>query len=141
MTEQEREDKIRLWFQMWLRQADEGILELFAPDAVYIESWGPEYHGADAIRHWFTEWNGRGRVLVWDIRQFFQKGDQTVVEWYFKNTMGDGRVEELDGLSLDRWNDARQIVRLQEFGCNLDRYDPYANGPVPQFRDEKAAWF
>ncbi len=141
MTEREREDKLRRWFQMWLCQTDEGILELFAPDGVYIESWGPEYHGAQTIRHWFTEWNSRGRVLAWDIRQFFHKGEQTVVEWYFKNAMDDGRVEEFDGLSLVWWNGDGQIVRLQEFGWNLNRYDPYANGPVPQFRDGKAAWF
>ena len=53
---QEREQKIRLWLDMWLRREDLGILELFAPDAVYLESWGPEYHGAAAIRHWFQEW-------------------------------------------------------------------------------------
>ena len=141
MTEREREDKIRRWFQMWLCQTDEGILELFAPDGVYIESWGPEYHGAQTIRHWFTEWNSRGRVLAWDIRQFFHKGEQTVVEWYFKNAMDDGRVEEFDGLSLVRWNGAGQIARLQEFGCNLDRYDPYAHGPEPRLRDQQAAWF
>ena len=117
------------------------ILELFVPDAVYVESWGPEYHGVDAIRHWFMEWNTRGRVLTWDIKQFFHKENQTVVEWYFKNAMNDGRVEEFDGLSLVRWNSAGQIARLQEFGCNLDRYDPYAHGPEPQFRDERAAWF
>lgn len=64
-----------------------------------------------------------------------------MVEWYFKNAMNDGRVEEFDGLSLVRWNSAGQIARLQEFGCNLDRYDPYAHGPEPQFRDERAAWF
>lgn len=52
---QEREQKIRLWLDMWLRREDLGILELFAPDAVYLESWGPEYHGAAAIRHWFQE--------------------------------------------------------------------------------------
>ena len=138
---EQREAAIRRWFDMWLTKRDTGIRELFAPDAVYIESWGPEYHGADAIRHWFTEWNSRGRVLAWDIRQFFHKGEQTVVEWYFKNAMDDGRVEEFDGLSLVRWNGAGQIVRLQEFGCNLNRYDPYANGPVPRFRDGKAAWF
>ena len=56
---QEREQKIRLWLDMWLRREDLGILELFAPDAVYLESWGPEYHGAAAIRHWFASSTGR----------------------------------------------------------------------------------
>ena len=63
MTEQEREDKLHAWFDMWLRQTDDGILELFVPDAVYVESWGPEYHGVDAIRHWFMEWNTHQAVL------------------------------------------------------------------------------
>ena len=126
---------------MWLRQTNEGIEALFAPTAVYTESWGPEYRGAAAIRHWFDEWNCRGRVLVWDIKQFFHKGDQTVAEWYFKNMMDDGRTEEFDGLSLVRWNTAGQIVSLMEFGCNLNRYDPYEHGPTPRFREEKAAWF
>ena len=137
----EREDKLRRWFTMWLNGTDAGIESLFAPDAVYIESWGPEYHGLPAIRHWFSEWNSRGRVMAWDIKQFFHKENQTVVEWYFRDAMDDGRVEEFDGLSLVAWSGAGQIACLQEFGCNLNRYDPYANGPIPQFRDGKAAWF
>ncbi len=141
MTEREREDRLRRWFAMWLNQTDAGMESLFAPDALYIESWGPEYHGLPAIRHWFSEWNRRGRVVTWEIRQFFHKGEQTVVEWYFQNAMDDGRVEEFDGLSLVRWNGDGQIARLQEFGCNLDRYDPYAHGPEPRFRDEAVRWF
>ncbi len=39
-TEKQRESKIRSWFSMWLDKADTGIEDLFAPDAVYIESWG-----------------------------------------------------------------------------------------------------
>ncbi len=40
---------------MWLRKEDLGIDEIFASDAVYIESWGPEYHGVNKIKHWFNE--------------------------------------------------------------------------------------
>ena len=42
-------------------------LEIFSQDALYIESWGPEYRGAETIRHWFQEWNTRGTVLQWDM--------------------------------------------------------------------------
>ena len=94
-----REEKIRRWFSMWLDKQDTGIEELFAPDAVYIESWGPEYHGRGKIKLWF------------------------------------------DGLSLIRWNEAGQICFLQEFGCNENRYDPYAQGDTPVFREEPALWF
>lgn len=84
-----REQKIRLWFDMWLQKRDLGILDLFSDDAVYIESWGPEYKGAKKIKHWFDEWNTRGTVLVWDIKQMIYTEDQTIVEWYFENKMND----------------------------------------------------
>ena len=138
---EQRENIIRLWFDMWLKKADLGILDIFDPNAVYIESWGPEYHGAEKIRHWFDEWNSRGTVLQWDIRQFFHKEDQTVVQWYFKNKMSDGRTEAFDGISLIRWTPENRIALLQEFGCNETRYDPYRDGPTPQFREGAAAWF
>lgn len=137
----ERERIVRQWFDMWLLRQDTGICNIFAPDAVYIESWGPEYHSCGKIRLWFEEWNTRGTVLVWDIKQFFHKDSQTVVEWYFKNTMNDGRVEAFDGMSLIEWTPDGKIGSLQEFGCNENRYDPYRSGAVPQFRQEQAMWF
>ena len=140
-AEKQRESKIRQWFSMWLDKQDTGIEELFAPDAVYIESWGPEYYGSGKIKLWFDEWNSRGTVERWDIRQYFHKGDQTVVEWVFRCTMTDGTIQSFDGLSLIRWNEAGQICFLQEFGCNENRYDPYAQGDTPVFRKEQALWF
>ena len=140
-AEKQWESKIRQWFFMWLDRQDTGIEELFAPDAVYIESWGPEYYGSGKIKLWFDEWNSRGTVERWNIRQYFHKGDQTVVEWVFRCTMTDGTIQSFDGLSLIRWNEAGQICFLQEFGCNENRYDPYAQGNTPAFRKEQALWF
>lgn len=139
--EKQQENKIQQWFSMWLDRHDTGIEDLFAPDAVYIESWGPEYPGHGKIKLWFDEWNTRGTVQRWDIRQYFHKGDQTIVEWSFRCSMTDGTVQSFDGLSLVRWNEAGQICFLQEFGCNENRYDPYTNGKTPVFRDEPAMWF
>ncbi len=136
-----REKIIRLWFTMWLQKEDLGISDIFAEDALYIESWGPEYRGAEKIKHWFTEWNGRGTVQCWEIKQFFHRADETIVAWYFKNRMDDGRVEAFDGLTLITWRQDDKILRLQEFGCNENRYDPYENGPEPQFRSGQALWF
>lgn len=138
---EERERVIHLWFEMWLQKRDLGMGEIFAPDAVYLESWGPEYHGLEKIRHWFEEWNTRGTVLRWDIRGFFHRGEATAVEWIFRNQMADGRVEAFEGMSLVRWTPEGKISFLQEFGCNEDRYDPYAAGPEPVFRPEGSRWF
>lgn len=137
----EREKIIRLWFDMWLQKKDLGISEFFTDNSVYIESWGPEYHGSVKIKLWFDEWNTRGTVLQWDIKQFFHKENQTMVEWYFKNQMNDGKVEVFDGVSLIEWTSDDKILFLKEFGCNINNYDPYQNGDTPQFKDEKISWF
>lgn len=118
---QEREKKIRLWFEMWLTKQDLGIDDIFAEDVVYTESWSPQYRGRQRVKHWFHEWNRRGKVIVWDIKQFFHKEDQTVVEWYFKNKMDNGTIEE--------------------FGCNRKHYDLYEHGDTPEFREEQSKWF
>lgn len=138
---EKREQVIRLWFDMWLQKADLGIQNIFAENATYIESWGPKYVGAEKIKHWFDEWNTRGSVLAWDIKQYFHKDNQTIVEWYFKNTMTDGHIEEFDGTSLIVWTEDQRISFLKEFGCNISNYDPYQNSAEPNLREEKTMWF
>ena len=68
-----REAQVRQWFAMWLTKQDTGMETLFAADAHYIESWGPEYHGRTNIQRWFAEWNTRGTVVQWDIGTFFHR--------------------------------------------------------------------
>ena len=91
--------------------------------------------------HPFQEWNTRGKVVIWEIKQFFHKGDQTIVEWYFKNEMNNGSIEEFDGISLVEWIEDNRIKSLKEFGCNRNTYNPYQEGDTPQFRAEKVNWF
>ena len=69
------------------------------------------------------------------------KGDQTIVEWYFKNEMNNGSIEEFDGISLVEWTEDNKIKALKEFGCNRNTYNPYQEGDTPQFKAEKANWF
>ena len=140
-TRDGRERIVRLWFDMWLQKGALRISDVFSDDAVYIESWGPEYRGLPRIRQWFDEWNTRGSVLRWDIRQFFHKGDQTVVEWCFKDAMHDGQIQAFDGMSLIEWTPEDKIRLLKEFGCNINRYDPYRDGAAPHFGDERPLWF
>lgn len=116
-------------------------MKFFAEDVIYTESWGPQYEGAAAVKHWFEEWNTRGRVLVWDIKQFFHKDNQSLAEWYFKDEMAAGHSDEFDGISLVVWTRDNRIQRLKEFGCNLNHYDPYQNGGTAQFSEEKPRWF
>ncbi len=137
-----RETIIRRWFDMWLTKKDSGISDIFSDNSIYIESWGPEYHGVGQIKHWFEEWNTRRTVLQWDIVRFFHNGNQTAVEWHFKNKANSDSDEEgFDGMSLIEWSPDNKIVLLKEFGCKENRYDPYEDSAVPHFRDEDTAWF
>lgn len=136
-----REETLRLWFDMWLQKKDLGISKIFPENAIYTESWGPEYHGVSKIKLWFDEWNTRGTVLQWDIKQYFHKENQTIVEWYFKNTMNDGKVEAFNGISLIEWAPDDKIQSLKEFGCNTNNYDPYQNKKTPQFKETATMWF
>ena len=105
----EREKLISLWFDMWIKQKDYGINKIFAEDVIYTESWGPKYENIETVKHWFDEWNTRGKVIVWKINQFFHKENQTIVEWYFKNEMNNGVIEEFDGISLIEWTRDNKI--------------------------------
>lgn len=126
---------------MWLTKQDLGIDDFFAKDVVYTESWSPRYCNRQTVKYWFNEWNTRSKVIVWDIKQFFHKDNQTIVEWYFKNQMKDGTIEEFDGISLIVRTTHNKIKSLKEFGCNLKNYNPYKYSDVPEFRNEKANWF
>ena len=114
---------------------------IFTEDVIYTESWSPQYNNRQIVKHWFQEWNTRGKVVAWEIKQFFHKGNQTIVEWYFKNEMNNGSIEEFDGISLVEWTKDNKIKSLKEFGCNLNNYNPYEHSDLPEFRDERASWF
>lgn len=137
----EREKIISLWFEMWLKQRELGIDDIFTEDVIYTECWRSQYKNRDTLKQWFIEWNTRGKVLNWDIRQFFHHGNQSTVEWYFKNQMKNDKCEEFEGMSLVVWSKDNRIRKLKEFGCSMNNYDPYRCGNVPVFNDEKINWF
>ena len=59
------------------------------------------------IKLWFDEWNTRGSVLQWDIKQYFHKENQTMVEWFLRTKMKNGTIEMFDGVLL--FNGHRKI--------------------------------
>ena len=63
------------------------------------------------------------------------------MEWYFKNIMHDGKTEEFDGVSVVDFDDDGKISFLQEYGCNIKRYNPYEDGENPRFEKESPKWF
>ncbi|CUU46803.1 nuclear transport factor 2 family protein [Clostridium beijerinckii] len=121
-----REQIIKKYFKSWLENNCSVLKDIFDLNVTYSECYGPEYHGIDTVTTWFKEWNKRGKVLVWDIKQFIHQGNITVVEWYFKCRY-DGEIEEFDGVSLIEFNDNNYIVSLKEFQSKIPHYYPYSN--------------
>ena len=64
-------------------------------------------------------------MTEWTIKQFFHKGDQTVVEWHFHYQDNEGKGDNADGLTKIDWAEGTRIARLQEFICPDERKDPY----------------
>lgn len=136
-----REEIISLWFEMWLQKKDLGIFKIFSNNATYIESWGPRYDSSKKNKLWFNEWKSRGTVIKWDIKQFFHKENQTIIEWCFECQMEAEEATSFDGISLIEWTDDSKIEFLKEFGCNINNYDPYKSGNIPKFKNTEIGWF
>jgi len=105
---------IEAYFAAWINK-DEGILtSIFAKDVIYSECYGPEYHGLDQILRWFSEWNRRGTVLRWDIKNTLGCGNVMCVEWYFLCEY-DGNTDGFDGVSWIEFDDFGKIIAVREF--------------------------
>lgn len=100
----QREDTIRKWFSLWLDSREAELSDFFTEDAAYIESWGPEYYGREMIARWFRDWHRSGQVLRWDIQEFLNSENTTVVRWYFQCQISGEAPTGFDGLSLIRWS-------------------------------------
>ncbi|WNS45019.1 nuclear transport factor 2 family protein [Paenibacillus sp. MMS20-IR301] len=120
----EREQIIADYFESWIYKNKPVLAKTFAPDIIYTECYGPEYHGLAAIEQWFDDWNTKGTVLCWEIKQFIHQGSSTAVEWYFQCEY-ESEIGDFDGVSLIEFNAGNRIVRLKEFQSKTPHYYPY----------------
>jgi len=126
MNRPTEEALIRKWFGMWLdkEKADIGSIDdIFAPDVVYTECYGPQYRGTGQLKRWFSEWNQAGTVLRWDISRIICQDNNYAVEWYFECDY-EGAVSGFDGVSLISFSGER-IIRLSEFQSKAEHIYPY----------------
>jgi len=119
-----REKVISDYFQAWIKK-DVSVLEnVFAPNAVYIESWGPAYRSRADIVQWFIDWSKQNNVLQWDIKLFLHEGKTCVCEWYFECECK-GKVDEFNGVSIIDFDDDDKVVMLKEFQSKVPNVYPY----------------
>lgn len=119
-----RDEIIRSYFKAWLNNDIETVKRIFADDIIYIECYGPEYHGISQIIKWFTEWNEKGKVLEWSIKRIIQQNNTLVAEWYFK-CVYNNKIDEFDGVTIADFDVNMKIVKLCEFQSKAEHYFPY----------------
>lgn len=115
---------IRAYFDAWLEKDGSRLGDLFEKDASYSECYGPEYFGLGQITEWFRDWNKRGKVLKWDIKQFVRQADVCAVEWYFE-CVYDGERSGFDGVSIIRFSGNGKISDVKEFESKAEHIYPY----------------
>lgn len=120
----ERETIIRDYFHAWVTGDNSRLRDFFAEDIVYVECYGPEYHGIEQILHWFSDWQPHGRVLEWNIKRILHQDTAYTVEWFFK-CIYDGVTDGFDGVSLIDFDETGKIVFLREFQSKHEHIFPY----------------
>ena len=84
----------------------------------------PEYHGIRQIQQWFHDWNQKGTVQKWDVKQIYISRNTAIIEWYFQcnycNTPG-----AFDGVTIAQFDGNNKIYNLKEFQSKCDHEYPY----------------
>lgn len=115
---------VKTYFAAWLSKEADVLPVVFANDIVYSECYGPEYRGLNQIQRWFADWNSRGTVLQWDIKNMIEAGHIACVEWYFRCEY-DGVIDGFDGISWIEFDDQGKIGALREFQSKAEHCFPY----------------
>ena len=118
------EEIIRLYFDTWLRKDGKLLSDIFAENVIYSECYGPEYRGLSQILRWFADWNLRGSVICWDIKNIVECRNIVCVEWYFCCEY-DGTGDGFDGVSWIEFDEHGKITLLREFQSKAEHVFPY----------------
>jgi hypothetical protein len=99
------------------------IEEYFSDSIVYSECYGPEYRGKEQCLRWFKDWNNKGSVLAWEIKNITSIKDTCFVEWHFGCDY-ENKIAEFDGVSIIKFKDGK-IIQIKEFQSKSEHYFPY----------------
>ncbi len=115
---------IQKYFQSWIDVDLDALINTFSDDIIYSECYGPEYRGLSQLVQWFEDWNTKGKVLEWTIKQTIEQNKTIVVEWYFK-CIYEERIDGFNGVTIAVFDDNGKISSLKEFQSKAEHYFPY----------------
>jgi len=126
VSAEQRESLIKEYFSMWLTRNGDRLEDMFAEDALYVESNGNEYRGSHQIINWFNDWFSNGVVKCWDISEISHCGNRSFVEWHFECVCYNN-PSAFDGVSIVDFSDDGKIHTLREFAAASEHELPYDN--------------
>lgn len=120
-----REQIITEYFTMWVRRDFSRFGELFSPDCVYEECYGPVYVGLDELHHWIDRMLAHQTVTAWDIHsvESSKDDDALFVSWTFSATEGEDYA--FDGISRIHFDSDGRIDHVKEYRAEHDQCRPF----------------
>lgn len=73
---------------------------------------------------WFKEWQEKGKVVAWLIKNIYEVDKILVVEWNFE-CIWEEKKSNFDGVSIVEFDENNRIVNLREFESKATHYYPY----------------
>ncbi len=119
-----REKIIKEYFQSWGNNDISIIDKIFSENAIYTECYGPKYTSKKQILKWFKEWQEKGKVIAWSIKNTYEIDRILVVEWNFE-CIWEGKLSNFDGVSIVEFDENNRIINLREFESKSTHYYPY----------------
>lgn len=119
-----KEKIIKEYFQSWVNN-DISIMEkIFSDNAIYTECYGPKYRSKNQMLKWFKEWQEKGKVVAWLIKNIYEVDKILVVEWNFE-CIWEEKKSNFDGVSIVEFDENNRIINLREFESKATHYYPY----------------
>lgn len=119
-----KEKIIKEYFQSWVNNDISIIDKIFSENAIYTECYGPKYTSKKQILKWFKEWQEKGKVIAWSIKNTYEMDKILVVEWNFE-CIWEEKLSNFDGVSIVEFGDNNRIINLREFESKSTHYYPY----------------
>ena len=122
----QREEKIKVWFEMWVGDDITPMEAIFTDDVQYTECWGFEYFGKKEIGKWFDDWHKNNVMEAFYAKQFIHAEDKTIVTFRMEALAKNGTPRWMDGVYIIEWDDSDKIKSLDEYAENYRKTRPYA---------------
>ena len=118
-----KQDMFLAYIQAWLDNDSRYLSDWFSDDICYRECYGPEYHGIEQLKQWFSDWQQEGRVLEWQVSNMMEVGDKLVAEWHFSSQYKKDRGS-FNGVSVVTFYEGK-ITKLVEYQSSDAVVFPY----------------